>query len=162
MTDTPPAPPGEPNPPPAGGEPNPPAPSPTVDPTEPRDGDPPDLAAIRREAARYRRQLRDAETERDQLRGRVDQAERADVERLAAAAGMATPSDVWLIVRDVAELRRDGALDHDLAGERVKTILEERPTWKRPPPANGGGGSRLAGPAPKIGLSDLLSHRGRR
>jgi hypothetical protein len=133
-----------------------PAPDPPADPTSPVDGDPPDLAAVRREAAGYRTRLRDTEQERDQLRDRVEAMERADVERIAAASGMAVPSDLWLLVGGLDELRVDGALNPDRVSERVGTILRERPSWKRPTPAPAGG-SRLGNGVPRdLGLYDLV------
>jgi hypothetical protein len=43
---------------------------------------------LSREAASYRRRLRETEAERDDLRGRLDRSERAEVERLAGDAGL--------------------------------------------------------------------------
>src|SRR4051794_35197589 len=45
----------------------------------------PDVAKLRHEAASRRRQLREAEAERDALRERVDQHDREAVERIASA-----------------------------------------------------------------------------
>jgi hypothetical protein len=42
---------------------------------------------VSREAASYRRRLRHAEAERDDLRGRLEGYERAEVERIARDAG---------------------------------------------------------------------------
>ena len=50
---------------------------------------------LSREAATYRRRLRDTESERDQLREQLDRLQRAEVERLASANGLAVPADVW-------------------------------------------------------------------
>jgi hypothetical protein len=49
---------------------------------------------LSREAASYRRRLRDTETERDQLREQLDRLQRAEVERLASAAGLQVAGDV--------------------------------------------------------------------
>jgi hypothetical protein len=54
---------------------------------------------LSREAASYRRRLREAEAERDQLRAQLDALQSAEVERLAQAAGLSAPSDVWLPAR---------------------------------------------------------------
>ena len=139
-----------------------PPPDPPPDPTAPVDGDPPDVASLRREAAGYRTRLRDTETERDQLRQRLDALERGEVERLAAGAGMSTPTDLWLLVRDLDELRVDGALNPDRATERIANILSERPSWRTPRP-DFGSGSRLSnGQARDPGLYDLLPQNRRR
>jgi len=146
------------------GAPSPPVPpsDPPADPTDPREGDPPDVAAVRREAANYRRRLRDVELERDQLRGRVDEFERGTVERIAANAGMSTPADVWLLIPDLEQLRTDGQLNPDAVRERIAAILSERPSWRRPRPDYGSGARGNGAGSPKIGLSDLLRDRERR
>jgi hypothetical protein len=152
MTDTPPAgdPPAGPDPPATPGEP---------DPTDPVEGDPPEIARLRHQAAGYRGRLRQVETERDQLAQRLERTQRADVERIAGAHGMATPSDLWLLVPDLGELLVDGELNPDRVTERVANILRERPTWRRPKP-DLGGGSRLTGNGRKpIGLSDLINEQ---
>lgn len=127
------------------------------DPLEPRDGDPEPVAHLRREAAGYRTRLRDTEAQRDQLQARVDELERGQVEALAANAGMATPADLWLLVRDLDELRRDGQLDHAAVDERVKAILADRPSWRKPA-IDYGGGSRIGNGLGRrdLGLYDLL------
>lgn len=53
-----------------------------------------DVAALRREAAQRRRQLRTVEQERDQLRERVDRLDRAEVERRAAVRFTKAPARV--------------------------------------------------------------------
>jgi hypothetical protein len=139
-----------------------PPPDPPSDPTAPVDGDPPDVASLRREAAGYRTRLRDTEQERDRLRDRVDALERGEVERLAAGAGMSTPADLWLLVRDLDELRVDGALNPHRATERIANILSERPSWRKPG-IDFGSGSRLNGaPARELGLYDLVEQSRRR
>lgn len=157
MAEPPPAPAGDPTGPPGPppGAPSPPVP-PTGPPGDPPAGEPPDVAAAAREAANYRRRLRDVETERDTLRGRVDDLERADVERIAANAGMSVPADVWLLIPGLEELRSDGHLNPDAVRERVTTILRERPSWRRPRPDYGSGARGNGAAGQKIGLSDLL------
>lgn len=138
----------------------PPPAQPPADPTEPREGDSDDVAQLRREAGNYRRQLRAAETERDQLRTRIDEFERGEVERIAQGAGAAVPNDIWLLIQSLDELRVDGALNTDRARERIDGILKERPSWKRPPAPEPSGGSRLGnGLARPSGLYDLLQRR---
>src|SRR5215208_475507 len=87
--------------------------------SEPAGDDP---AALRREAATYRRRLRDAEAERDGLRAQVDARDRADAERLAAAH-MESGTDLWHDVRDDA-----GALDPERVNEAVGRVLATHPT----------------------------------
>jgi hypothetical protein len=154
MADAPPAPPGEPTDPP-------PANDPPPDSTEPREGDAPDVAALRREAAGYRTRLRDAEAERDQARERVDAMERAQVEAIASSAGAAVPSDVWLLIGSLDELRVDGALDADRARERVGAILRERPSWRVARPDYGSGTRGVGDGRKQIGLSDLVAQQRR-
>jgi hypothetical protein len=47
---------------------------------------------LSREAASYRRRLRDTEAERDQLRTQLDRLQSAEVERLAGDAGLQVPA----------------------------------------------------------------------
>lgn len=56
-----------------------------------------------RDAARYRRQLRDAETERDALRARLDAAQRREVEHLAQTARV-RPVALWASGVTLADL----------------------------------------------------------
>lgn len=124
----------------------------------------PDAARESREAANYRRRLRDVEAERDGLRERVDQLERAEVERIAAEQPywMIQPRDLWAVGVELAELRGDdGTLDPDLVKAKVREVLDERPTWRRN--IDMGQGYRGGEPPAeqKAGLSQLLG-RGRR
>ncbi|MGV9540732.1 hypothetical protein ACWDSF_05345 [Nocardia beijingensis] len=106
-----------------------------------------------REAAKYRRQLRETETERDALRERVTAYERAEVERLAADR-LADPSDLWTGGTDLEMLRgKDGAIDPAKVGKAIEGVLESHPHWQRttrPRPAvgslhSGATGSSVAG-----------------
>ncbi|MEV0711470.1 hypothetical protein [Nocardia aurea] len=91
-----------------------------------------------REAAKYRRQLRSTETERDALRERVTTYERTEVERLAADR-LADPSDLWTGGADLESLRsEDGAIDPEKVRKAVDSVLESHPHWQR--------GSRAARP----------------
>ena len=71
-----------------------------------------DPAKLRREAAGYRRRLRETEAEREKLRARLEQSDRADVERLVTGdGGSPNAEDFWLAVQ-LDDLRdEDGALD---------------------------------------------------
>jgi hypothetical protein len=121
--------------------------------TEP-DGDHPS-----REAASYRRRLRETEGERDTLRERVNGYERREAEGIARSLGAAVPGDLWTLVSLDDFRNEDGVLDEELVRERVGTILNERPTWRLPAPDLG------AGPRPgteerrEPGLSALFGKR---
>ena len=102
---------------------------------EPEATEPPEagdeLARVRSEAARRRRQLREVEGERDQLLARVDQHDVAQVERLAAGQ-LVDASDIW-IVASLEELRDDdGAVDVDKVREQVADVVKKRPHWLKP------------------------------
>lgn len=157
------APPADPPGPPPG-EPSPPVPPPAEppDPTAPVDGDPPDVAALRREAAGYRTRLRDTEAERDALRARVERHERADVERLAEQAGFAQPSDVFMFATDLEQLRADtGELDTARLQDLAQRVLTERPGLRKPGHDFGSGSRLNGGPAREPGLYDLVQQNRR-
>ena len=102
-----------------------------------------DVAALRREAANYRRQLRGAESERDRLREQLDARDRADAERLAGQA-MAAGSDLWTAGVQLAALRDDdGALSAELVEQAVAGVLEQRPHWRRVATVSFDGGARM-------------------
>lgn len=68
-----------------------------------------------REAAKYRRQLREAEAERDRLAQAVDQLRRREVER---ASGLRKPDGLWKAGAQVAQFYSDeGELDTDAIGQ---------------------------------------------
>ena len=119
-------------------------PSPETEPetTEPESDD---LAAVRREAAGYRRKLRDAEAERDALREQVDRRDRADAERLAAAT-MESGADMWTLGVELTQLRdEEGTLSPELVEAAVGQVLAERPHWRRRG-ATMDGGARTTAP----------------
>ncbi|PPF32277.1 hypothetical protein C5B93_15905 [Rathayibacter sp. AY1A2] len=63
------------------------------------------------EAAKYRRQLREAEAERDTLRSRVESLQRSDVERIASTK-IEKASAVWAAGSQLADLLdEDGNVD---------------------------------------------------
>lgn len=74
------------------------------------DADPGDDQAPNREAAAYRRRLRDTETERDALAGRVEALQRREAERIAGEH-LADPTDLWLLDDDLGALLTDGDVD---------------------------------------------------
>ena len=131
----------------------PPAPEPPEPPaTEaPEDG----AAAASREAASYRRRLREAERERDGLRERLATYERTEAERIAAERGLGLPSDLWVAVQ-MDDLRaEDGGLDHEKVKASVDGLLKARPHWRKPIPDLGSGARTSSEPRPP-GLGALL------
>lgn len=81
-------------------------------------------ASTSREAAKYRRQLREAEAERDTLAGRLAAQQRAEVDRLAEAAGI-RPAALWATGVDLPDLlTTDGAVDAQAVAERIDAATE--------------------------------------
>ena len=117
-----------------------------------------DIAAVRREAASYRRQLRIAEAERDGLRERLGRYERAEVEAIARREGMATPADLWAIGTEVPRTE-EGEVDAAALTEQVRTLLRERPTWRSPLPDLGSGARESATAEPSFGEALKASRR---
>ena len=119
------------------------------------------------EAKRYRTRLREAEAqvaERDgviaALRSRLDDVDRAEVERHAEARGMVKADDLWTVAA-LADLRgEDGTLDEAKVTARVDEVLRDRPHWRRPSVDLGAGPRGGHGPR-EPGLSDLLKARRR-
>lgn len=73
--------------------------------------DPAEDSRAGREAAKYRRQLRDVETERDTLRGTLETLQRAEVQRIASA-DLAQPAALWAAGTQLADLLgEDGTVD---------------------------------------------------
>ncbi len=99
-------------------------------------GDP--AAAARREAAAYRRRLRDTEGERDRLAEQVACYQRREVEALAEQGPghgyerMASGADLWTAGVQLADLLdEDGAVDPAKTQDVVTSVLTERPHWRR-------------------------------
>jgi hypothetical protein len=115
---------------------------------------------LSREAANYRRRLRDTEAERDQLREQLDRLQRAEVERLATGAGLAVVADVWQFGATLDTLRTEaGDIDPETVTGVVADIIGSRPGLQAPVVGSfgGGRGAAAAGPhRPKVGLSALL------
>ena len=113
-----------------------------------------------REAATFRRRLRETEAERDGLRTQVEALQRREVERLAQLGGLAVPADVWQFGGALESLRgEDGMVDAGAVGELVTGILRQRPGLRYTTGDIGiGRGASAAGTrAPeKVGLSALL------
>jgi hypothetical protein len=116
---------------------------------------------LSREAASYRRRLRETESERDDLRGRLEGYEREHVERIASDAGLQVPGDVWTFGASLDTLRgEDGTIDSDAVNGLVGEIVANRPGLKaqRIGDLGIGRGNSAAGtrPTPAVGLSALL------
>lgn len=93
-------------------------------------------AAARREAASYRRRLRDTEAERDRLAERVTGYMQREVEVLAEQGQgydrMAAGSDLWTGGVQLADVLDDeGAIDAGKVQEQVAAVLAERPHWRK-------------------------------
>jgi hypothetical protein len=98
-----------------------------------------------REAAKYRRRLRDAEAERDGLREQLTAVRRQAAED---ASGLAKPASLWLAGVEVDSLfDAAGRLDPVRLTEAVKTAtaalgLAQAPRTPKPDPSQGKGASR--------------------
>jgi len=86
-----------------------------------------------REAAKYRRKLRETEQERDQLRERLDATHRGLVEQQAADL-FADPSDLFHAA-SLDDMRGDdGLIDTEKASAEMERVLAEKPHWRRVQP----------------------------
>ncbi len=95
--------------------------------TEPTDANP------GREAAKYRRQLRDAEATRDTLAARVQKYQTAEAERVAAGPGrLLDASDLWRVTDLADVLGDDGELDPAKVNAAVDKLLEDKPHYGAP------------------------------
>lgn len=91
-----------------------------------------------REAAKYRRQLRDVEAERDMLRSQLETAQRTMVEKVASEpveirphmwVKLAHGSDAFTLggLDPAAVHDKTGALDVEAVSEALRTLHESRP-----------------------------------
>jgi hypothetical protein len=112
-----------------------------------------------REAARYRRQLRETEAKATTLATRLEAMQRREVERMAAEH-LQTPADLWLTGPELAELLDDqGDIDPAKVSAACGNVVETRPGWKRPdPPPAFDGGARHSPPVP-VTMRDVLQGR---
>lgn len=77
------------------------------------------------EAAKYRRQLREVEAERDTLAERLTTLQRAEVERLAAEQ-IAVGSSLWLTGTELADLLNDdGTVNPDAVQTAAKAAIDD-------------------------------------
>ncbi len=95
--------------------------------TEPTDANP------GREAAKYRRQLRDAEATRDTLAARVQKYQTAEAERVAAGPGrLLDPTDLWRVTELADVVDDDGEVDAEKVSDAVDKLIERKPHYAAP------------------------------
>lgn len=97
-----------------------------------------------RQAAAYRRQLREVEAERDSVQARITALQRQQVERLASER-LAVGADLFDIGgADLANLLNDdGDLDETAVTAALDELLKERPRLERTRPPQNFGQGRL-------------------
>lgn len=113
-----------------------------------------------REAARYRRQLRDAESERDGLRGKVAALQRSEVQRIAAET-LAVPSSLWASGIELSSLLgEDGSVDPGLvaaAAANAASTMGLAPRTRNPAPDLGQGQRSQAPAQQETSWADFLA-----
>lgn len=86
-----------------------------------------------REAAKYRRQLREVETQRDQLNERLSAVQRPQAETLAREY-LADGADMWRDGLDLAALLDDeGVLNPAKVAQAAQSARKAHPHWGAPP-----------------------------
>lgn len=112
-----------------------------------------------REAAKYRRKLREAEAERDTLAERLATLQRQEVARLAGDV-LAQGDDLFALGVDLGQvLDDDGNVDPARVTEAARTIAADRPGLGRPP-LDLGQGVRTAATAPGPRWVDVINPQG--
>lgn len=86
-----------------------------------------------REAAKYRRRLRDVEAERDTLKATVESLQRAEVDRLATADGL-KPAALWSSAELTDLLAEDGTVDQGKVAAAISAARETLGIAPPPPP----------------------------
>lgn len=95
-----------------------------TDPEPPADDQPAEDKPSSKREAKYRIQLRETEAERDQLRTTVENLQRAEVERLAAAS-IRKPTALWSTDVELSSLLDDaGRVDPDKVNAATKAAVE--------------------------------------
>ncbi|PRY13595.1 hypothetical protein [Kineococcus rhizosphaerae] len=117
-----------------------------------------------REAARRRRELREARAEVDRLTGVLDRMRRSEVERLVGDR-LVDAADVWRDGADLAALLDDdGLVDASKVDEVLGTVLEAHPHWAPAAADARRMGATGRGSAPEevgtgvVGLRQALGH----
>ena len=116
-----------------------------------------------REAAKYRRQLRDVEAERDALADTVKTLRTAAAEAVLSDI-LAKPSALWLAGHDVAEFYgEDGALDVDALREAAQAAVKDLGIagYKRFQGSADSGARGNSGTAPTPTWADVFSNPGK-
>jgi hypothetical protein len=124
-----------------------------------------DAAALRREAAGYRRKLRESEAEARRLADRLDEVQRTAVEdQLTGPGKLADGSDIWLAGIELSELRDDdGALDREKVEAALSRTIADHPAWQdRTPVSDYGGGARSGRPVARPSFGEALKNPERR
>src|SRR5690606_38956579 len=88
------------------------------------EGNPGDKAA--REAAKYRRRLREVEAERDRLAGQVEALQRGVIERLCSEKFKLKPEALWAAGYTVADLVDEGGRPDEDKVERAVYATAEK------------------------------------
>jgi len=108
-------------------------------PEQPPEGQPPESGTENpnREAAQRRRQLREAEAERDAafverdtLRERVDTYQRREIAQHVSDR-LNNPDDLWLMSSLDAVRGEDGEPDLDRLDAEIKRVLADKPHWRK-------------------------------
>lgn len=104
---------------------------PGVDETDPTPEGSDETSNASREAARYRRQLREAEAARDSLLEQVNGMRRAEISRQAADV-LTDPADLWLDPEVKIEdmLDESGALDQEKVNAALAGVIKRHPSWQ--------------------------------
>lgn len=117
-----------------------------------------------REAVKYRRRLREAESERDALAARLQAAQRREIERLAAES-LAQPGDLFDVGgKDVPTfVTADGEIDAAAVTEAVAALLAARPGLHKDArvqwPDSGAGRRGHSSPAEGTTWTEVLKRR---
>lgn len=121
-----------------------------------------DVAKVRREAAGYRRKLREAEAKIEQRDARISDYERAEVERqITGDGGLQNAADFWLTGIQLDELRDDeGNLDSEKVKAARDRVLAEHPHWRRPSPGFDGGVRQPVREEPEFPFGEALKKAG--
>ena len=133
-------------------------------PAVPAEGDAtPDQDGPGREAARYRRALRETESERDGLRGRVTALQRSEVQRIASEV-LQVPASIWTSgVQLDALLSEDGSVDPTLVSAAATSALTSvglAPRMRNPAPDHGQGQRTMPAPQQEPSWKDFLTGEG--
>lgn len=112
-----------------------------------------DSADSGKEAAKYRRRLRETESERDTLAQRLTTLQRAEAERLAATA-LSDGGDLWREGTELADLLDgDGNVNPDKVTAAAASVSQAHPHWRKrepsAPPASSVTANGKIGPGPE-------------